>query len=279
METITESPIQSDTGFDWQKRNGVLVLKCMPLEADGFTNAFSTRLGGVSPMPENDLNLAGFADDTAENIYENRRRFLGVFEDTWKLTSCWQVHGDAVRHVTDHDDAGNDEERCDALVCNTTGILVGVKTADCVPVLIGDQRTGAFSAIHAGWRGTVNSIVQKTIDRMKQEFDSRAEDLRAAIGPAAGVCCYEVGADVIGTFEKEFGEVGHLFSETRTGHARVDLRRANMEQLLLAGLEPERIHSTDLCTMCSTDIFFSYRREKRDYGMTGRLMSVIGKNR
>jgi len=106
METITESPIQSDTGFDWRKQNGVLVLKCMPLEADGFTNAFSTRLGGVSPMPENDLNLAGFADDTAENIYENRRRFLGVFEDTWKLTSCWQVHGDAVRHVTDHDDAG-----------------------------------------------------------------------------------------------------------------------------------------------------------------------------
>ena len=153
------------------------------------------------------------------------------------------------------------------------------KDRDCVPVLIGDQRTGAFSAIHAGWRGTVNSIVQKTINRMKQEFDSRAEDLRAAIGPAAGVCCYEVGADVIGTFEKEFGEVGHLFSETRTGHARVDLRRANMEQLLLAGLEPERIHSTDLCTMCSTDIFFSYRREKRDYGMTGRLMSVIGKNR
>jgi hypothetical protein len=86
-------------GFYWRERDGVRALICAPLERDGFANAFSTRLGGVSPMPDQALNLSGFNEDDAENIYENRRRFLNLFDDDWLLTGCWQVHGFDVRVV------------------------------------------------------------------------------------------------------------------------------------------------------------------------------------
>lgn len=259
-------------------------LVCTPLERDGFTNAFSTRAGGVSPMPEGALNLAGFDDDTAENIQENRRRFQRLLDGAWTLAACWQVHGADVRVVRDARDARGEPEargetvRCDALTTNATGVLVGVKTADCVPVLLGDGRTGAVAAVHAGWRGTLAEIVPHALERMKREYGTRPADVRAAVGPAAGVCCYEVGAEVIEAFGQKFGDdATSLFVPTRAAHARVDLHLANQRQLTEAGVAPERIHLPPLCTMCRTDLFFSYRREKQLQGRTGRLLAVIGK--
>jgi YfiH family protein len=276
METITETNSPLTAGFSWRESNGVLVLTCDTLSAEGFVNGFSTRLGGVSPMPEADLNLAGFADDDAANIYENRRRFLSAFEGQWTLTSCWQVHGNDVRVVRDADDARNDEDRCDALTGSVPGILLGVKTADCVPVLLGDPRTGAVAAVHAGWRGTLATIVPETIGRMVQEFGTRPEDLRVAIGPAAASCCYEVGHEVVDLFNQKFEYAGDLFQPTHAGHAVIDLQGANRQQFIAAGVDPARIQIANLCTICRTDLFFSYRKEKRTQGKTGRLMSVIG---
>ena len=115
-------------------------------------------------MPENALNLAGFNEDTAENILENRRRFLKLFPNEsgeWALAGCWQVHGSDVRLINDlaeakpAEDARGDTIYCDAIVSNASGVLAGVKTADCVPILIGDPITSAFAAVHAGWRGTL----------------------------------------------------------------------------------------------------------------------------
>ena len=174
-------------GFYWRERDGVRALICAPLERDGFTNAFSTRLGGVSPMPDQALNLAGFNEDDAANIYENRRRFLKLFDDDWVLTGCWQVHGIDVRVVHSEAEAKTkpgvlgDDEYCDALVSNTPKVLLTVKTADCVPVLIGDHATRAFAAVHAGWRGTSSSIVRNAITQLSTEYGTRPEDLRAAI--------------------------------------------------------------------------------------------------
>lgn len=264
-------------GFRWRESVGVRALVCAPLEQDGFANAFSTRVGGVSPMPQDALNLAGFNEDAAENIYENRRRFLNLFDGAWTLTACWQVHGAEVRRVLDAEDARCDTEHCDALIACAPRILLGVKTADCVPVILGDEQTGACAAVHAGWRGTIASILPRALERLSAEYGTRARDVRAAIGPAAGACCYEVGAEVIDAFSQHFPQSNHLFEPTRAGHARVDLQRANREQLVAAGVQPERIHTAPLCTMCRTDIFFSYRREKKLYGRTGRLMAVIGK--
>ena len=141
---------------------------CRALEEKGFANGFSTRIGGVSDFPENSLNLAGFDEDSAENIYENRRRFLKLFDGDFELATAWQVHGDGVKIVKNLQDAKNDEEKFDALISNLENILVGVKTADCVPVLIGDAKNKAFAAVHAGWRGTVESIALKAIEKMKK---------------------------------------------------------------------------------------------------------------
>ncbi|MDQ3817494.1 MAG: peptidoglycan editing factor PgeF [Acidobacteriota bacterium] len=283
MEIITDDKDIARAGFLWREREGVLALVCTELEREGFANAFSTRLGGVSPFPKDSLNLAGFNDDAAENIYENRRRFLKLFEGDFVLAACWQTHSSDVRLVKDTEDARPPEASlgeniyCDALTTSAPRVLLGVKTADCVPVLLADAGGGACAAVHAGWRGTVSSIVAGTLERMKVEFGTDARDVLASIGPAANACCYEVGSEVIEAFHEKFPDSASLFTPTREGHARVDLQRANREQLIAAGVAAENIHTAPLCTMCRTDLFFSYRREKRSAGRVGRLLSVIGK--
>lgn len=253
------------------------VLVSRRLEDAGFVNGFSTRLSGVSPFPDNSLNLAGFDEDLAENIYENRRRFLAVLGSRFELATAWQIHGDTIKAVASIDDVRNSEERADALISKLDGVLVGVKTADCVPVLIGDRETGAFAAVHSGWRGTVRSIVAKTVTRMSNVFGSNAADLICSIGPAACGRNYEIGQDVMDAFASNFDESEKYFTPTREGHALVDLHLANRDQLIQCGVAAENIYTTPFCTMERNDLFFSYRLEKQKYGKTGRLLSVIGR--
>ncbi len=201
-------------------------------------------------MPKNSLNLAGFNEDAAENILENRRRFLKLFKGEWLLAGCWQVHGSDVRVVDSGldakpaEDARGDTVYCDAIVSDARGVMAGVKTADCVPIL---------------------------------NYKTKPEDVVVAIGPAAGACCYEVGSDVIDAFGERSANSVVLFKPTRADHACVDLIKANSAQLVAAGVEEQKIYSAPLCTMCRTDLFFSYRREKNLYGKVARLMSVIGR--
>lgn len=284
METIISDDQLSEAGFYWRESDGVRALVCAPLEQDGFVNGFSTRLGGVSEMPANALSLAGFNEDAAENILENRRRFLKLFPGKWELAGCWQVHGADVRVVQTAEEAKPAENQlgetifCDVIVSNADGVLAAVKTADCVPILLGDPVSDAFAAVHAGWRGTLASAVVVGVERLAKEFDASPENLRVAIGASAGPCCYEVGSEVIEAFTKQFAGGEKLFTETRPGHALVDLLRANRDQLESAGVLPERIHTAPICTMCRTDLFFSYRKEKSLHGKVGRLMAVVGRN-
>ncbi|HEX3185881.1 MAG TPA: peptidoglycan editing factor PgeF [Pyrinomonadaceae bacterium] len=282
METITSNNQSAGLGFYWRELDGVRALVCAPLEDVGFVNGFSTRLGGVSDMPSNALSLAGFNDDRAENILENRRRFLKLFPGEWSLAGCWQVHGADARVVNSIEEAKPAEDQlgdtiyCDVIVSNTPHVLAGVKTADCVPILMGDPVTGGFAAVHAGWRGTLASAVLVGVQRLNEEYGAKPEDLRVAIGASAGPCCYEVGSEVIDAFTKRFGETG-LFTATRPGHAKVDLLKANTDQLISVGVLPGRIHVAPICTMCRTDLFFSYRNEKSVNGKVGRLMAIIGR--
>ena len=282
MEIITTDDRLTEAGFYWRDIAGVRALICSPLEADGFVNGFSTRLGGVSEMPKDALSLAGFNDDAAENILENRRRFLKLFPGDWALAGCWQVHGADVRVVESAREAKPAEtERgdtiyCDVIVSNAAGVLAGVKTADCVPILIGDPVTGGFAAVHAGWRGTLATAVVVAVNRLVQQYNAKPENLRVAIGASAGPCCYEVGTDVIDAFTNRFSGAT-LFTTTRPGHAKIDLLQANRDQLESAGVLPERIHIAPICTMCRTDLFFSYRKEKNLHGKVGRLMAVVGR--
>jgi YfiH family protein len=283
MATIIDERELERAGFCWRENQEVQALVCTPLEEKGFVNGFSTRMGGISPMPDGALNLAGFHEDKAENILENRRRFLKLFPGNWSLAGCWQMHGLDVRVVNSVEEARPAENTlgetvyCDAIVSHAANVLAAVKTADCVPILVGDSRTGAFAAIHAGWRGTLAGITTFALDRLSDEYESRPDDLDVAIGPAASVCCYEVGSEVIESFRTRFAESDSLLVPTREGHARIDLVKANHSQLVAAGVSTDHIYTAPLCTMCHTNLFFSYRREKNLYGMVGRLMSVIGR--
>ncbi len=258
-------------------------LVCAPLEEEGFVNGFSTRHGGVSPMPEAGLNLAGFNEDTAENILENRHRFLKLFPGTWTFAGCWQVHGADLRLVKSAEEAKPAENQlgetvyCDAVVSNAEHVLAGVKTADCVPLLIGDSKTRSFAAVHAGWRGTLAEVARVAVRRMKDEYGARPENLRVAIGASAGPCCYEVGADVIDAFMSKFPAAERLFTATSPNHALIDLLSANRDQLVAEGVTGDRIHIAPLCTICRNDLFFSYRKEKKLQGKVGRLMAVVGR--
>lgn len=272
----SENEILAENGFYWREKDGLKILVCRALEEVGFIHGFSTRLGGVSDFPKDSLNLAGYDEDSEENIAENRRRFLQIFDGDFRLASCWQIHSADVRVVKSFDDAKDGNYKVDALVSDVLGVLLGVKTADCVPVLMGDVKTRAFAAVHAGWRGTVNSIAGNAIEKMRENYGTNPKDLICAIGAAACGRNYEVGQDVIDAFAEKFSTGGKLFTPTREGHALIDLQLANKEQLLGVGVFPENIYTAPFCTIERTDLFFSYRVEKKLYGKTGRLMAVIG---
>jgi YfiH family protein len=146
----------------------------------------------------------------------------------------------------------------DALIENTPGAVVAVKTADCIPVLLVDERHRAVAAVHAGWRGTVAGVVDRAIEAMGREFGTEPSDLLAAIGPGIGKCCYEVGPEVAA----QFGE---------SGRTRIDLAEANRKKLAELGVA--RVDVAGLCTQCGVDEFHSWRRDKE---RAGRLYSFIG---
>ena len=148
----------------------------------------------------------------------------------------------------------------DALIEQTPGSVVAIKTADCIPVLMIDERLRAVAAVHAGWRGTVARIAAGAVAAMAREYGSQAEDLHAAIGPGIGKCCYEVGPEVAA----EFGEAGRV---------HLDLTAANRRQLEEMGVTPGRIHASNLCTMCRGEEFHSFRR---DQAAAGRMYSFVG---
>jgi YfiH family protein len=148
----------------------------------------------------------------------------------------------------------------DALLENTPGAVVAVKTADCIPILLVDERSRAVAAVHAGWRGTVARIAEAAVAAMRDRFGSAPGDLHAVIGPGIGQCCYEVGPEVAA----QFGE---------RGRAHIDLTGANRRQLIEAGVTARRIHASNLCTMCRPQEFHSFRRDKE---AAGRLYSFAG---
>jgi polyphenol oxidase len=148
----------------------------------------------------------------------------------------------------------------DALLENKPGSIIAIRTADCNPILLVDERLRTVAAVHAGWRGTVAGIAQRAVEAMFQQFGTDAADLHAAIGPGIGVCCFEVGPEVAA----EFG---------LSGRVHIDLAAHNQRQLLEAGVTAERIYASRLCTKCLSDDFHSFRRDRE---ASGRLFSFAG---
>ncbi len=255
-------------------------LVCEPMERAGFTNAFSTREGGVSAFPSDALNLAGFKGDAKENVAENRRRFLkAIGAEGAQIITARQTHSTERCFIESKEQAHGPQPDCDAMTTEMTGALLAVQTADCLPVLIADTKSGAMAAIHAGWRGTAGRITERTVADLMLAQGVNPRNAIAALGPTACAECYEVGADVIERYKKEFGYWRNLLVNfTEGGKAYLDIRAANIQQLAFCGFTEDRIHVAEYCTMHQNDMFFSYRREAGGQpSNVGRLLSVIGK--
>lgn len=286
------------------------------LRAPSFTklpwlvHGFSTRVGGVSKVYGGQaLNLGFTAHDTKAAVEVNRRKFIlaltGVSEpkklrpssaQRQPLVTPRQIHSDLIHRISEIP-KNSATLAGDGLVTNVPGILLGILTADCLPVILVDPKRRAVGVFHAGWRGTAKRIVEKGVGEMHRWFGSEPRDLKAAIGPGIRGCCYEVGPEVKSAFEAQFPYGSELFRETKErneihekypllfltarapGHSDLpkkiflDLVEANRRQLIGAGLLPKNIADLELCTRCRQDLFFSHRGEK---GVTGRMMAVVG---
>jgi YfiH family protein len=262
-----------------QGETRITTVVCEPLEQEGFLNAFSTRLGGVSPLPANGLSLAYFKGDAKENVDENRRRFVkAISAEHMQIATARQTHSTERVTIESKDQAGGPQPDCDALITRLPGVLLAVQTADCLPVLIGDPKSGTMAAIHAGWRGTAGRITERAVADLMLVHGVNPRDCVAALGPAACAECYEVGEDVISRYKKEFGYWRNLLGNFKADKAHLDIRAANVQQLIFCGFHEDSIYVADYCTMHQNELFFSYRREGRGQPSgVGRSLSVIGR--
>lgn len=221
--------------------------------------------------------MFSFALHTGEEdseIFKNRRYLmekLGI-EKNFDIVLANQTHSNNISVITTnqtlgwekHNDAIKD---CDALITNQKNILIGVLTADCVPILLFDKTKEAIAAIHAGWKGSYGKILSRTVKKMSETFDSDPKDIYAVIAPSIGVCCYEVGSDVADNFHE------NTKMRSKNDKYMLDLKQENYNQLINAGLQKENIEVSDRCTSCDSNSFFSYRKEQ---GCSGRFLSFIG---
>ncbi len=229
-------------------------------------HGFCGRAGGVSAAPYQGLNLSYRVGDAADTVAANWRNLAACLPQGLRFAHLEQVHGDTVRVATaDRLDLGAG----DAAVTCDASLVVGVLTADCVPILLRSRSRAAVAAIHAGWRGTVADIAGAAVRRLTQAFGVAPSDLEAAIGPAIGPCCYEVGEEV----RRQFAAVSPALLDVAQVHQALDLRAANRFLLERAGLRPAAIFECGPCTRCAADRFFSHRAAQG--GASGRQLSFI----
>jgi polyphenol oxidase len=299
-------------------------------------HGFSTRAGGFSrAYGKGDLNLGFTKDDSRVAVERNRTAFLRAIgavlslkdkkdfyrdgrprkpalsdpersegesngssraklDGLWPLITPRQIHSDLIHRV---DSVPADPLAGDGLITATPGFLLAIQTADCLPVILVDTKRRAAGVFHAGWRGTLQRIVEKGVGEMIRNFGTHPRDIKAAIGPGIQGCCYEVGEEVRTKFQSQFAYADELFREAKEsdpvrekypllfltarapGHSELpqklflDLAEANRRQLLAAGVAKKNIEASPLCTNCHTDLLFSYRGQK---GKTGRMMAVVG---
>ena len=280
-----------------------------------LVHAFSTRRGGLSPAPCAGLNLGFTESDRRERVEQNRRRFLELLggkdfvpaaarqvhsPHSWVVTRdradrlAYQLPG-----IEDSVPAATNPPAGDGLMTAEPGILLTIRIADCLPALLADPQRRVVAAVHAGWRGALARVIEKSVGDMRRAFGSDPQKLIAALGPSIHACCYEVGEEVVEAFHGSFAGADRFFrplpqrppaapdrhailflSEYPPGHApehvpaaRLDLTAVARHQLASAGVKPANIWVADYCTACRTDLFFSHRQEG---GRTGRQAAAIG---
>jgi YfiH family protein len=210
--------------------------------------------------------------DIRERNYAYAARFLGISPRRIYVTN--QVHGDGVQILREapSDEVVRGVVENDAVVTDVSGVALTVLTADCVPILMADGSGRAVAAAHAGWRGTALKIAVKAVQTMGDAFGVKPRDLSAAVGPAIGRCCYQVGPEVLDAMRSAFPWADDYIEDEEGGRGRLDLQGINREALVRAGLDPGRVEVVSRCTACEGDLFYSYRR---DGERAGRMLSAI----
>jgi YfiH family protein len=217
-------------------------------------------------------SLALHTEEDPHEILKNRHTLNEKFPN-FNFVGANQTHSANIHIIKAHQNLGWNSledaiQNCDALITNKPNIMLTILTADCVPILLLDPIQNVIAVVHAGWKGTKDQILTKTIQRMEEEFSSKAQDIIAGIGPSIGKCCYEVDWNVA----QHFSDIPNSYTQTGNKYM-LDLPFVNQQQLLTAGLQEENIEMSGVCTSCENESYFSYRKEG---GCSGRFMSLIG---
>ena len=248
---------QPSGGFEWTQAAWGPVLRCRPLGqvAEHFFTVGNLEL----------------RDGQAE--WDAVAREIGL--EFNRVLLLRQVHGAQVAVAAKGNDVSGPRPEADVAVTDDPSIAIGVRVADCAPILIADRRQHVVGAAHAGWRGTVHRAAVAAVRGMHERFGSRTDDLVAAIGPCLGACCGEVGPDVVAAFREAGHSAESLARWFTSGHGdrfQLDLSRANHDQLAETGVPPSQIHVSGLCTKSFPNVFHSYRvRRER----AGRMVGMI----
>ncbi len=283
-------PVLTEEWHDTEDGGRLLLLKYPFFAESGLVkHGISTRFGGVSEGIFSTMNLSFARGDDPDAVRENFRRIakaLGTAYENFVFTD--QTHTTNVRKATSAD-AGKgltrerDYRDVDGLITDEPGLVLSTFYADCVPLFFVDPVRRAIGLSHSGWRGTVGRMGAVTIAAMEREYGSRPEDLLCAVGPSICQDCYEVGEDVAAQFEKAFAGTAQAFGDAKEsgilrpgapGKYQLDLWRANECVLLEAGVLPEHIAVTDVCTCCNPDVLFSHRASQGRRGNFGAFLCL-----
>lgn len=265
--------------YDLEEKD-IPLLKFRLFEKAGMVeHGFTTRLGGVSDGIFSTLNLSYTRGDHKAAVDENFRRAAQAVDAVCcDLVFTDQTHTTNVRRVTGADRGKGitrkrDYKDIDGLVTDEPGLVLAAFFADCVPLFFVDPVHHAVGLSHSGWRGTVGRIGQKTVSMMQETYGSRPEDLLCAIGPSICQSCYEVSEDVAGRFREEFPNAAKdILYATTPGKYQLNLWKANELALLEAGICPEHLAVTNICTCCNPQLLFSHRAS---HGMRGNLGAFL----
>jgi len=264
-----------EDGFQRREKQGIAYYTCRALDqVPGLSHAFSTRHGGVSPLPDKALNLSRVSWDSPQNVEENRRRFfsaLALRPET--LATLCQIHSSEFHIINGAPHQWNPGTPGDALITRSPGLALAVQLADCFPILAADPVTRTIACIHAGWRGTLGGILPNTLSGMVQHFGCDPLRLLVAIGPGIRSCCMEVGEELAPAFEQACPGLGISRPHpANPGKYLLDLPQALKLQAAAAGIPEKSVFDLGMCTRCRSDEFFSYRAEGAH---AGRMMAVI----
>jgi YfiH family protein len=258
----------------------------MLLEKNGIPCLTSREFARAGPLVHGFLGRKGVSlpplascrdrriGDTQKGLAQNYERLARAFGlPSRGPVTINQVHGNSVFIVEDRGAGGPHEVEADAIVTNVEGIALGVLTADCLPILLFDPVKKVAGAVHAGWKGTVKKVTTAAVEAFTKNFGSNPGDLTSALGPCIEPCCYTVDNEVQAQYKRAFGDLpGYIRKGPGSRFNTLDIRTANIDQLLNAGLRKENISTESVCTSCRNELFFSYRKEGP---LTGRQLSFV----